>query len=113
MSTFRSKVSLSYEGIGLMLKSEMVEREMVRRAIHVREHAEATAPVGSPRRDRAPGRFKAGFVVESRRDGGIKGDRAEAVVVNHAPDALYAELGTSRQRGHHTLRNALFSRGGD
>ncbi len=97
----------SYEGIGELLKSPMMEAEMRRRAEKVRAAAEARAPVGDPASDPHPGRYKASFRVVSGRAGGVKGDRAFGRTLNDSPEAFYVEWGTSRQPAHHTLLNAV------
>jgi hypothetical protein len=101
-----SKVTLSYEGIGEMLRSEFMQEEMKRRADRVRDLAEATAPVG-PENDPHRGEFKGSFRSYVVARGGRKNDRAAGIVENDAPYAVHVEFGTSRTRGHHTLRNAL------
>jgi hypothetical protein len=107
MATFRSRFSASYEGIGLLLKAPFMVDEMKRRAEIIRNRAEETAPVGDPRRDPHSGLFKNSFHAEANDRGGFRGDRAEGIVYNDAPNAIYAEKGTSRQRGYHTLLNAI------
>lgn len=101
-----SKLTLSYEGIGQMLRSKAMQEEMLRRARKVQARAEETSPVGG-RRDPHRGEFKSSFRSYSVERGGRKKDRAAGIVENNASDAIYAEFGTSRTRGHHTLRNAL------
>jgi hypothetical protein len=104
---FRSRVSFSYEGIGEMLRSPFMVEEMKRRVDLIKEAAEAAAPVGNPRRDPHSGRYARSFGTSATDKGGFKHDRAEGLVYNDAPEALIVEKGTSRQRGHHTLMNAV------
>lgn len=101
-----STFDASYTGIGEMLRSTFMLREMARRAEKVRDEAIRSAPVGK-RQDRHPGRYKASFHLEQTTHGGAHGDRAAAYVYNDAPEAFYVEFGTSRQQGRHILRNAL------
>jgi hypothetical protein len=97
------------KGIEAMLCSEEMQAEMRRRAETVKTVAEATAPVdvtGSH-----PGRYKAAFRVEV----GIKDAvgaygptrRAEAEVINDAPEARFVEYGTKNNPRHRTLGHAL------
>lgn len=99
-----TRVRLSYSGIGKMIRSPEMEREMRRRADKVAARARATAPVDS-------GEYKASFVVTSGRRGGSKKDRAFGRVTNTAPHAIHVETGTSRTPAHHTLRRALAAAG--
>jgi hypothetical protein len=101
-----SKLTLSYSGIGEMLRSEFMKAEMKRRADRVRDLAAATAPVG-PARDPHRGEFKSGFRSRAVNRGGRKDDRAAGYVENADPRAMHIEFGTSRTPAHHTLRNAL------
>lgn len=96
----------SYEGIGELLRSPMMEAEMRRRAEKIKPAAESAAPIGDPATDTHPGRYKASFRVVSGRAGGVKGDRAFGRVLNDAPEAFYVEWGTSRQPARHVLLNA-------
>lgn len=96
----------SYEGIGALLRSPMMEKEMARRAALIKDRAEATAPVGDPRTDPHPGRYRDSFRVESGTEGGFKKDRAYGRVLNDSPEAFYIEFGTSKIEARHTLLNA-------
>lgn len=100
-----SKVTLSYDGIGEMLRSDFMVAEMERRAEKVLTVAESTAPV-----DEAgphPGRYKGAFSIASTKQGGTRHNRAEARVINDAPEAPYVEYGTRTTPKHATLRRAL------
>lgn len=120
-----SQFNASYEGIGELLKSPMVEAEMRRRADAVKAMAEATAPVDPT--SGHPGRYKASFEVTS----GLREDRAYGRVENVAPEAVEVEYGrgeytTERTSadgktytvtigamdGHRTLGRALYTAGG-
>jgi hypothetical protein len=85
----------------------------------MREHAERgrawaqeNAPVSTEPDDDHPGRYKASFSVESRKHGGVHGDRAEAVLSSDDPAALSIEFGHQSRsgnhvEGHHTLTRAM------
>lgn len=103
-----SRLSLSYSGIGEMLRSDWMQEEMLSRAGRVRDMAEATAPVG-PENDPHHGEFKRSFRSYVLARGGRKKDRAAGIVENTDPRAIHIEFGTSRTDGHHTLRNALIA----
>lgn len=100
-----------HHGIGEMLNAGFMEGTMLIFAHGIKAIAEATAPVGSRREgDIHAGRYKASFHVRSHRYGGATHDRAEAVVYNDSPEALYVEYGRHRHEAHHTLANAAFRR---
>lgn len=100
-----SSVELDYEGIGQMLRSDFMEAEMARRGAKVLAVAEATAPVDEF--SEHPGRYKAAMRLDTTRHGGIRGDRAQAVVSNDSPEAIYVEYGNRNTPRHATLRRAL------
>jgi hypothetical protein len=54
------------------------------------------------------GDYKASFSVSVRSDGGLRGDRAEARIVNSSPHAVYVEW----RDGHHVLARAADFLGG-
>ena len=101
-----ARFNASYKGIGELLRSPAMEKDMRRRAEAIKRRAEETAPVGDARTDPHAGRYRDSFKVESGRDGGIKNDRAYGRVVNDAPEAFYVEYGTSKQEARHILLNA-------
>lgn len=96
----------SRKGIGELLRSEMMEREMVRRANVIRGVAEAIAPVYAGPRDPHPGLYKASVVVTSTRRGARKRDRATATVTNTAYYARWVEYGTEKVPAHHVMLRA-------
>lgn len=104
-----AKFRVSYSGIGQMIRSPGMEKEMGRRARMIKDRAQATAPVGDPSTDPHSGRYHDSFRVETGRDGGFKKDRAYGRVINDAPEAFYIEYGTSRIEARHTLLNAAQS----
>jgi hypothetical protein len=101
-------------GVGLLLRSPMVEAEMRRRAVLVKATAIALAPTGTPPGDRHPGLYRRSFRVTSTRAGGRRRDRAVAYVTNVAPYARWVEYGngTPDAPAHHTLLRAAHSAGG-
>lgn len=91
----RSKVSISYSGVGDMLRSDFMAAEMVRRAQKVADLARSRAPVYSGSgRDPHRGRYKDSFQVLGTRAGGRKHDRAAGIVVSNDPTAVFIEYGT-------------------
>jgi hypothetical protein len=79
----------------------------------IKDRAEALAPVGSPwEPDEHAGRYKASFSVEVHTLGGATHDRAEAIVSNDSPEAVYVEFGERGGEPYHTLlRAAMEARG--
>lgn len=107
-----STVTFSYAGIGEMLRSEWMEADMRERAQRMMDFAVSIAPVYAGKGgDSHRGRYKASFHVTSTRHGGFRHDRAAGVLTNDAPEAVFAEFGTSRQAAHHVLRRSLHAAG--
>jgi hypothetical protein len=98
-----------HAGVGRMLRSDFMERAMVDKAEGIRARAIAIAPVGRER-DKHPGRYKASFHIRSHSRGGATRDRAEAVVYNDSPEALYVEYAHYGEEPYHTLARAAFER---
>lgn len=101
----------SRKGIGELLRSEMVEAEMVRRGLIIKGVAESISPVGTPPGDPHPGLYQAAVTVTSTRRGGRKKDRATATVTNRAYYARWVEYGTERVRPHHVMLRAAQAAG--
>ena len=95
-----SKLTLSYEGIGEMLRSDFMEAEMLHRATEIMHIAQELAHVRT-------GHFRDSFHTTSTRRGGRNNDRAAGIVYNDDEAALSIEFGTAHMRGLHTLRRAL------
>ena len=94
----RAKFRASYKGIGEILRSQQMQREMADRADRVKSTAEALAP-------RETGDYAASFRVETEiREG--KTRRAVAKVINDSPHATYVEWGTSRTPRHRVMGRA-------
>jgi hypothetical protein len=102
-----SHFEASYSGIGEMIRSDYMLAEMLRRGANVMAVAIATAPVGDPPTDDHSGRYKASFELHGENFGGFRHNRAEALVVNYAPEALYVEYGNRGKEPYHTMLNAL------
>lgn len=109
MTRFR----MNTRGVGQLLRSPMIEAEMLRRATRIREAAEAASPVGDAARDPHPGLYKSSWHTASHRRGGRKRDRATAIVWNSAPYARWVEYGTEQRPGQHVLLRAALTAGGE
>lgn len=96
-------------GVGKMLRADFMERAMLARAEGIKTRAEAIAPVGGAH-DPHRGRYKASFHVRSHSRGGARNDRAEAVVYNDSPEALYVEFAHWGAEPYHVLAQAAFRR---
>ncbi len=94
----RAKFRGDYKGIGKMLRSKQMQREMETRAERVKSKAEGLAP-------RDSGRYADSFKVETGVREGRK-PRAVSKVVNDAPNAPYVEWGTSKTPRHRTMGRA-------
>lgn len=108
----QAKFRLNRQGVGQLLRSEMVLAEMVRRAAAIKAAAEAIAPVGGPG-DPHSGVYKASFYVRSTTRGGRRRNRAAAYVGNSAYYARWVEYGTEKVPAHHVLLRAAAAAGGD
>jgi hypothetical protein len=103
----------SYEGIGAMIRSDFMLAAMMVRGAAVMEVAIATAPVGEPKTDPHSGRYKESFELHGENSGGYNHDRAEAMVVNTAPEAIWVEYGNRGKEPYHTMLLALLAGAGD
>ena len=99
-----------HRGIGEMLNSDFMEAAMVSRAEIIKGRAITIAPVSDDPNDLTRGSYKASFHIRSHRHGGATKDRAEAIVYNDDPAAIYVEFGRRHRNPHHTLANAAFQR---
>lgn len=108
-----AKFKASYKGIGEMLVSPWMQREMHNIANKARVIAEATAPVyegDGP--DETPGSFKVSFTASS----GIQEhqtSRAYGRLESHDDPALWIEIGTKKTPAHHTMYNAMAEASGN
>ncbi|MGW6741633.1 HK97 gp10 family phage protein [Streptomyces sp. NPDC055025] len=96
----------SHKGIGQLLRSPMIQAEMVRRAGKIKAVAESAAPVGTPPGDPHPGLYKGSIMVTSTAHGGRKRDRATATVTNRAYYARWVEYGSEKVVGRHVMLRA-------
>jgi hypothetical protein len=107
-----SSYSPNHAGVSAMLNADWMEDAMRVRAEEIKTRAMAMAP-GPSERDIHPGRYKASFHVRSHKYGGVTGRggrRAEAIVYNDAPEAIFVEYGHHGREPYHTLANAAFVR---
>jgi hypothetical protein len=95
-------------GVGEMLRADFMERAMKARAELIRARAEAMAPVSQSEKDPHRGRYKASFKIRSHSRGGATKDRAEAIVYNDAPEAIFVEFGHRGREPYRTLTKAAF-----
>lgn len=98
----------NHRGIGEMLRSDFILRHLLERGVAIQTYGELIAPVGSPDEpDEHSGRYKASFHMRHSTHGGATRDRAEVVVYNDAPEAVFVEWGLrSGQRPYHTVLRA-------
>lgn len=101
-----TRFRMSRKGVGQLLRSPMVEAEMLRRGETIKSVAVAISPVGTSARDTHPGQYKGSWHVSSTRRGGRRRDRAVATVSNSAYYARWVEYGTERVPAHHVLLRA-------
>jgi len=100
-----AKFKMSRKGVGQLLRSDMVQAEMVRRAEVIKSVAVSLSPVGGAG-DPHPGQYRESWTVTSRRRGGERRNRATATVRNTAYYARWVEYGTERVPAHHVLLRA-------
>lgn len=101
-----TRFKMSHKGVGELLRSPMVQAEMLRRAEVIKSTAVALSPVGGGAWDPHPGHYKSSWGVASTRRGGRRRDRATATVTNSAYYARWVEYGTERVPAHHVLLRA-------
>jgi len=102
---------MKQKGVGELLRSPMIEAEMLRRATVIKNVAETIAPVYAGPRDPTPGLYKASVEVSSTRRGGRRRDRAVAYARNTAYYARWVEYGTERVPAHHVMLRAAQAAG--
>src|SRR5690606_40494673 len=106
----RARVRVNRQGVGRLLRSEMIRAAMVHRAERIKAQAVALSPVGSSG-DPHPGQYKGAWQVSSTLRGGRRGDRAVAYVRNPVFYARWVEYGTERVPAHHVLLRAAMAGG--
>jgi hypothetical protein len=106
-----ARFKMSRKGVGQLLRSPMIEADMVRRARNIESAAVALSPVGGSG-DPHPGQYKASWTATSTARGGRRRDRATATVRNTAYYARWVEYGTERVPAHHVALRAAAAGGG-
>ncbi|OPC84242.1 hypothetical protein B4N89_27895 [Embleya scabrispora] len=109
-----TRFKLDNKGVGELLRSQMLLREMIRRAQAIKSTAEALAPVSPRPDDYHSGLYKTSFKVIVTDRGARRHDRAQATVHNSAWYAAWVEYGAEGGRGggHHVLLRAAEAAGG-
>jgi hypothetical protein len=107
------KYNPDHLGMQKMLNADFMEDAMRIVAEGIKGRAEALAPVGAVRRgDVHPGRYKASFHIRTHKYAGAPGRRgavrAEAVVYNDSPEALYVEYAHFGVEPYRVLSRAAF-----
>lgn len=100
-----ARFKVSRKGVGQLLRSPMVQAEMLRRAEVIKSTAIALSPTGGAG-DPHPGQYRASWSTDSTARGGRRRDRATAAVRNTAPHARWVEWGTEKVPAHHVLLRA-------
>ncbi|MFD5161051.1 hypothetical protein ACFWMJ_23730 [Streptomyces hawaiiensis] len=111
MTTFRSKYTGRYTGIGKIFTSPGVQRACRKAAVELKGIAEGTSPVGDPEEDRHPGLYARSFdVVPIYKNIPFRGKpkmRAGARLVNTAPHAWRVEKGDGRVSRYAVMQRAI------
>jgi hypothetical protein len=106
-----AKFKMKKKGVGQLLRSPMMEAEMLRRAKVIEGVAVATSPVdiAGPH----PGHYAGSWETDSTSRGGQRRDRAVGVVRNTAYYARWVEYGNGHPNGpaHHVLLRAALQGG--
>lgn len=99
-----ARFKMKRKGVGQLLRSPMVQAEMLRRAEIIKGVAAGISPVDaeSPH----PGHYKGSWETDSTSRGGRRKDRAVAYVRNTSYYARWVEYGTERVPAHHVLLRA-------
>lgn len=92
-------------GMAQLLNSDGMLAVMEQIGLQIMHRAEDIAPVGGPA-DPHSGRYRESFKLEVHKHGGATHDRAEAVVSNTAPEALFVEYGSYGPEPYHVLFRA-------
>lgn len=104
MAAKRARFRGNYEGIGEMLVSKQMQREMELRARKVESRCVASSPEDT-------GNYRNSFRVETGIRGGPK-PRAESKVINDDEAATYVEWGTSKTPRYRVMGKAAGSADG-
>jgi hypothetical protein len=103
-ATFRP----DHRGVGEMLRAPFMQDVMLRHAEEIRTRAEVISPVDE--NGPHPGRYKGSFHIRVSARGGATNDRAEAVVYNDSPEAIYVEYASWGAEPYRVLARAAFQR---
>lgn len=106
-----ARFKMSKKGVGELLRSRMIQADMLVRAERIEAAAQGIAPVGGPS-DPHSGTYKSSFYVTTTTRGGRRRDRATATVGNRAYYARWVEYGTEKVPAHHVLLRAAQAGGG-
>lgn len=98
-----ARFKMSRKGVGELLRSPMVQAEMLRRAEVIKGVAVGISPVYE---GPTGGHYKASWETSSTARGGRRRDRATATVRNGSYYARWVEYGTERVPAHHVLLRA-------
>ncbi|MFE9855605.1 HK97 gp10 family phage protein [Streptomyces sp. NPDC005780] len=107
-----ARFKMSKKGVGQLLKSRMIQADMLHRAEKIEDAAIAIAPVYAGPWKSTPGHYKESFKVTTTNRGGRRKDRATATVTNTAYYARWVEYGTEKVTAHHVMLRAAQA-GGD
>lgn len=107
-----AKFKMSKKGVGQLLRSRMIQADMLARAERIEDVAVGIAPVYAGGWGATPGHYKASFKVTTTARGGRRKDRATATVTNTAYYARWVEYGTEKVPAHHVLLRAAAAGGG-
>jgi len=107
-----AKFKMSKKGVGQLLKSRMIQADMLARAERIEDVAVGIAPVYAGAWDTNRGHYKASFKVTTTNRGGRRKDRATATVTNTAYYARWVEYGTEKVPAHHIMLRAAAAGGG-
>ncbi|WP_328903309.1 HK97 gp10 family phage protein [Streptomyces sp. NBC_00441] len=106
-----ARFKMSKKGVGQLLRSRMIQADMLHRAEKIEDAAIGIAPVyAGP--GAVPGHYKESFQVTTTNRGGRRRDRATATVTNTAYYARWVEYGTEKVPAHHVMLRAAQSGGG-
>lgn len=98
-------------GIRLFLNSPGMLRVVRHYGERIKTRAEILSPVGKPwEPDEHSGRYRSSFNIDVHINGGATHDRAEAIVSNDSPEAVYVEYGHRGREPYHTLLRAATER---
>jgi hypothetical protein len=97
----------NHKGMREFLNSSAMVKLVGDAAEVIKIRAIALAPVGTiAEGDEHPGLYISSFRIRTHRFGGVNKDRAEAIVYNDAPDAVYVEYGHFGREPYHVMLRA-------